>query len=372
MKGVLQLMGFLLVVSCAYSNEINTNSFFLVLSDDDVGAIDDAGRRWGIASFKRDQSGRFTFQKMEQYFPSKGGVYNLMTVRNFIIAEGQQSKTCRIINLKSPEKHREYQPNGWGGIFTSNEYPDSLIRMEFRQDKGCKVSEYNILTRKENIIDASGLDSVSKGMIFYITDAIRYAPVGLENRIYLPKPPEDFLRQGDNRKFVLPVRPALLKSCKDYYRLVKVSSGHSFIYFYGDQSTGRPLVLWIYNKKDKNWISEVLPQYGSNLYDFGDRLAVRHTIRAGALELYTGTWTFYTGGRKQKEYLGLDTIVLYFSAKWLIFSESNRLYACPVTDGEIDFQKMQKIAENNNIRYATRLFFAQKEKRGEVKKPAND
>jgi hypothetical protein len=287
-----------------------------------------------------------------------------MSVRNFIIAEGQQSKVCRIINLKSPEKHREYQPDGWGGIFTSNEYPDSLIRMEFKRDERCKISEYNVLTGKESIIDASGLDSVSKGMIFYITDAIRYAPVGLENKIYLPKPPEDFLRQGDNRRFVLPVRPALLKSHEDYYRLVKVSSGHSFIYFYGDQSAGKPLVLWVYNKKDKNWISEALPQYGSNLHDFGDRLAVRHTARAGTLELYTGEWTFYTGGRKQREYLGLDTIVLYFSKEWLIFSDSNRLYACPVTDGEIEFRKMRKIAEDNNIRYAARLFFGQKEKGG--------
>jgi hypothetical protein len=361
MKRVINILLFLIIHGGICVSAAEADRMYLIISDHDIGAVNEDDRKPGIIEFRRNNDGAYRFSGFIQYFKGGNESIHLQPLNQIILIENNDSSQYGIINTKYPEKRLNYKMETYTRFSVSFDESDSLMLYKLK-GTGHIVSLYNTLSGVESIIDPSSWESTLGSETFYITDALRFSRVGMDQKVYLKKPPDNFCMLPENKKYVLANPPNLLPIDK-IWTLSRLSVGKNNIYFRCDTPEGAGARLWIYNKMDESWKSDSLAGDNCELHGFQDNFAVRHAIcssnKHGNQTLYDGYWSIYIRGKKQTAFLGWDSNVLYCSKDRIIFCDSNRLYECPIVRDLIQLDRMEKIAEDNNIRYASAAFLGE-------------
>lgn len=229
--------------------EIDTNTLYLVVSNHDEGAINVPSIKAGVVSFTKTQKGSFQFNEIEQIVElGETADIELKRNRKTIVAKKDDPSSLQIINTQFPKKILEYKLRTFTKTSTVFGLKNHLILYEihpvkkginssvlkekytakvflFRTTDG-HISETNTAFWGETI----GFES------FAVSDSIKYRKTGMNNKSYLPSPPDDFL-SSNNQKIIN-----------------RASTGDKIIYFFAIDSIGalqEKDCLWFYDRHKK-------------------------------------------------------------------------------------------------------------------------
>lgn len=338
-------------------SEINTNTLYLVLSNTDEGAINDSSAKAGIVSFTKSLSGKFLFNEVVQTMELvDSSVIRMERNRNIIVAKKDNPSSLQIVDTQFPEKVWEYKLRTHTKTATTIDHDNLVVIYETypAKDKidadGYSAKVFLLRTTDGHVSETNtsfwgntiGFES------FSVSDSIKYRRLGLNNSIYLPNPPEEFLKS--NRQKIIN----------------RASTGDKIIYFFAMDSIGalqKQNCLWLYDCQTKSWSSDYLSYNAVSFRSFRNNLAVRHGSRNDLSHnfTYSGVWSLYFSGKKMEVFLGWDSNVLYLTNTTLIFNDSSRLYECDINEQTLAISTPRLIAEHNYIRYAKSLFFRNEE-----------
>lgn len=322
--------------------------FYLITGNYDEGAINSDEVKRAIFSFSAGADGKYIFEKVVHEFDDKIASVHLFPKSEVILAEDENPTECRIISTKHPEKYTTYVPTSFTVFSAAYEYDDQLLvfvgGIDKKEDRA--VYLYNAISGEMKEVAYEAWYNGLEPRAFEVSDSIRYAMADMDKEVFLPAPPKS-IRQ-DNIE-MLDMR----------------SRGDRFMYFRCDETPWvRGNRFLIYDIKNKQWADDTLKVEPIDTFSFENCFAVKHKYRIetpdNSFSVYDGMWTLYVNGQKQEVNLGRDSRVLYLTEKKLIFSDTNRLYECPIRDNLVMIHEIKKIAENDRIRYAESLFFEDK------------
>ncbi len=366
------------VAASVYSTEIDTNKFYLILSNYDEGAINDPTIEAGIVSFTKTSAGKYMFNKVEQTMElGETATIDFKFNREIIVAKKDNPSTLQIINIKRPNKVLEYKLQTYTKTSVTYSCKDEIVLYEIYPNNGGsngnmsrpefvpRVSLFNTTNGHISKTNTSFWSETVGLESFFLSDSIRYRRIGMNNAVYLSSPPESFLNQGNNSRYV---HREFKSDINDQKMLNRASIGDKIIYFFAidlEEGLQKKDCLWLYDRQEKSWSFDCLPCNSSEFRAFGNNLAVRHASRRSLAHTrtYSGFWSLYLSGKKLDVYLGWDSNVLYLSNTMLIFNDSNRLYEYNISENSLTTSNPHLIADHNYIRYAKFLFFQNKEQK---------
>ncbi len=339
-------------IFCFMASAINVfggeGRFYLITGNFDKGAINSDEVKWAIISFSAGADGEYLFEKVVHEFDDEIDRVHLLPKSEVILAEVDFPCEWRIISTKYPEKYTTYVPTSYTDVSTAYKYDDQLLLfvegLKEKEDRA--VYLYNAISGEiKEVAYETWYDGLSPSA-FRVSDSIRYAMACMDKEVFLPAPPKS-IRQ-DNIDL-----------------LDRRSRGDRFMYFRCDETPWvRGNRFLIYDIKNKQWADDTLKVEPIDTFSFENCFAVKHKYRIetpdNSFSAYDGMWTLYINGEKQEIYLGIDSRVLFLTDEKIIFSDTNRLYECPIRDNLVMIKEIKKIAENDRIRYAESLFFEPK------------